>query len=95
MKFCAARKPGLYRRVGIACGLDLLKCPAAEADDRTIAFVGDFLRSLNLDQRLREHGVQESQLDALVAQAWVDPCHQTNAVPVTAADLRSLYLEVL
>src|SRR5438067_2520241 len=25
MKFCAARKPGLYRRVGIACGLDLMK----------------------------------------------------------------------
>jgi len=30
-----------------------------------------------------------------VAQAVEDPCHKTNAVPVTAADLRQLYLEVM
>jgi alcohol dehydrogenase class IV len=34
-------------------------------------------------------------LDTLVAQAVDDPCHQTNAVPVTRDDLRALYLEVL
>ena len=27
MKFCAARKPGIYRRVGSACGLEVLKAP--------------------------------------------------------------------
>lgn len=95
MKFCAARKPGLYRRVGIACGLELQRVSAAEADDRTIAFVDGFLASLNLNQKLREHGVKSEQLDALVEQAWADPCHKTNAVPVTPADLRALYLEVL
>jgi 4-hydroxybutyrate dehydrogenase len=95
MKFCAARKPGLYRRVGIACGLELMKGSDTEADQRTIAFVAEFLASLNLNQRLREHGVKDSQLDALVEQAWADPCHKTNAVPVTADDLRALYLEVL
>lgn len=95
MKFCAARKPGLYRRVGIACGLELQKVSDAEADQRTIAFVAEFLASLSLNQRLREHGVKAEQLDALVEQAWADPCHKTNAVPVTAADLRALYLEVL
>src|SRR4030095_11594405 len=36
MKFCAARKPVLYRRVGIACGLDVMKSSEAEADERTI-----------------------------------------------------------
>jgi len=95
MKFCAARKPGLYRRVGIACGLEVMGAPDADADARTITFVTEFLGALGLDQRLREHGVRESQLDALVEQAWADPCHKTNAVPVTAADLRALYLEVL
>jgi 4-hydroxybutyrate dehydrogenase len=95
MKFCAARKPGLYRRVGIACGLELMKGSDTEADQRTITFVAEFLASLNLNQRLREHGVKDSQLDALVEQAWADPCHKTNAVPVTADDLRALYLEVL
>ena len=95
MKYCAARKPGLYRRVGTACGLDVLQCSNAEADQGTIAFVAGFLASLNLNQRLREYGVKDSHLDALVEQAWADPCHKTNAVPVTVADLRSLYLEVL
>src|SRR6478736_505680 len=39
MKFCATRKPGLYRRVGIACGLETMKCTEAEADQRTISFL--------------------------------------------------------
>lgn len=94
MKFCAARKPGLYRRVGIACGLELQQVSGAEADERTIAFVTGFLANLGLNQKLRDHGVKPEQLDALVEQAWADPCHKTNAVPVTPADLRALYLEV-
>jgi alcohol dehydrogenase class IV len=95
MKFCAARKPGLYRRVGIACGLDLNRVSASEADEATIGFVSDFLASLGLNTRLREHGVTEGHLEALVLQAFEDPCHKTNAVPVTREDLRDLYREVL
>ncbi|MBI2929349.1 MAG: iron-containing alcohol dehydrogenase [Verrucomicrobia bacterium] len=95
MKYCAARKPGLYRRVGLACGLEVMKCPDAEADLRTIAFIAGFLAGLGLNTKLREHGVKSEQLDGLVAQAVDDPCHKTNAVPVTAADFRGLYLEVL
>jgi 4-hydroxybutyrate dehydrogenase len=95
MKFCAARKPGLYRRVGIACGLDLATCSDAECDDRVIEFIVQFRASLNLNTKLRDHGVQPEQLDALVEQAIEDPCHKTNAVPVKKADFRQLYLEVL
>src|SRR5262245_27566497 len=95
MKFCAARKPGLYRRVGIACGLDVVKGSDAEADQTTIAFIENFLAGLGLSTKLREHGVKQEQLDALVAQAVDDPCHKTNAVPVTKEDFRKLYLEVL
>ncbi len=95
MKFCAARKPGIYRRVGLACGLEVLKSSAAEADQQTIAFVADFLKRIGLNTRLSEHGVKREQLDALVAQAVDDPCHKTNIVPVTADDFRNLYLEVL
>ncbi len=95
MKFCAARKPGLYRRVGITCGLDVLKCGDAEADERTIAFIAEFLSGIGLNTKLRDHGVNPAHLDALVAQAWDDPCHRTNAVPVTPADLRDLYESVL
>ncbi len=95
MKFCAQRKPGLYRRVGIACGLEVMQCPPAEADRLTIEFIETFLAGLELNTRLREHGVTPEQLEALVAQAMDDPCHQTNAVPVTAADFLQLYREVL
>lgn len=95
MRFCAARKPGIYRRVGLAAGLDLVRCSDAEADRGTIAFISEFLAGLGLNQKLSEHGVKAELLDALVAQAWDDPCHKTNAVPVSIAELRALYLEVL
>jgi alcohol dehydrogenase class IV len=95
MRFCAARKPGLYRRVGIACGLNLFGVSEADADQRTIAFTADFLAGLGLNTRLRDHGVTAAHLDALVGQAVEDPCHKTNAVPVAVADFRRLYEEVL
>jgi alcohol dehydrogenase class IV len=95
MRFCAARKPGLYRRVGIACGLEVQGVADADADARTIAFVAAFLSGIGLDTRLGAHGVTAAHLDALVAQAFEDPCHRTNAVPVTPGDFRALYLEVL
>jgi alcohol dehydrogenase class IV len=95
MKFCASRKHGLYRRVGIACGLDVVKCSDVEADRQTIRFVAGLLAGLALNTRLRDHGVRVDQLDALVSQAIDDPCHKTNAVPVTGEDLRKLYEEVL
>lgn len=95
MKFCAARKSGIYRRVGIACGLELQKVSDAEADQKTIAFMADFLAKLSLNTRLRDHGAKPEQLEALVAQAVDDPCHKTNVVPVAAEDFRKLYLEVL
>ncbi len=95
MQFCAARKPGIYRRIGLACGLDVMKHNDVEADAQTICFISEFLSGLGLATRLREHGVTEKHLDALVAQAFDDPCHKTNVVPVSKDDLRSLYLQVL
>lgn len=95
MKFCAARKPGLYRRVGIACGLEVFRCSDAEADQRTIEFISKFLAELGMNTKLREHGVKPESLEALVAQAVDDPCHKTNAVPVRAEDFRALYQEVM
>ena len=95
MKLNAQRKPGLYRRVGIACGLDVVKSSDAEADQQTISFMKDFLAGLGLNTKLSEHGVRLEQLDALVNQAVEDPCHKTNAVPVTRENFRELYQEVM
>lgn len=95
MRFNAARQPGLYRRVGIACGLEVQKVTPAQADLATIEFLAGFLAGLGLNTRLRDHGVKPEHVDALLAQAIDDPCHKTNAVPVSPEDLRALYLEVL
>ena len=95
MEFNARRKPGLYRRVGLACDLDVVKATAAEADEVTIKFIRQFIIDLGLHLGLRAYGVSETLLDDLTEQAFQDPCHRTNPVPVTAADLRALYLAAL
>ena len=85
MKFNAERVPGVYRRVGIALGL-------SNPDDKaTIEHISGLFREIGLAPGLRAYGVKESLLDAMSDQAFEDTCHQTNPVPVTRNDLRSLY----
>ena len=57
--------------------------------------LAEFLAGLGLNTKLRDHGVKPEHLEALVAQAIEDPCHKTNAVPVTKEDFEKLYHEVL
>jgi len=89
MEFNAERKPDLYRRVGISLGL------GNPTDAATIAAVRALLTEIGLTPGLRAHGVDESKIAALTAQAFEDSCHATNPVPVTVNDLRSLYLQAL
>jgi alcohol dehydrogenase class IV len=95
MKLNAQRKPGLYRRVGLACGLDVMTASVEEADRRTIEFIQNFVAELGLGGGLRAHGAKDAQIDALTAQAFADPCHATNPVALTQADLKALYQAAL
>jgi alcohol dehydrogenase class IV len=95
MRFNAARKPGLYKRVGVACGLDVLTSFGEDADRLTIEFIEVFLDDLGLGGGLKVHGALPEQLDALADMAFADPCHKTNPVPVTRDDLRHLYAECM
>ena len=95
MRFCSARKPGLYRRVGVACGLAVDGLPDSDADAAVLRFIGEFLARIGLQGRLRDHGADPARIGDLVAQAVEDPCHRTNAVPVSESDFQALYLEVL
>jgi 4-hydroxybutyrate dehydrogenase len=95
MKFNATRKPGLYRRVGIACGLDVMRAAPEDADEETINFVTDFLLNLGIRPGLRNYDVTEQHIELMAPQAFADACHQTNPVPVTESDLRQLYNEAL
>ena len=95
MEFNAQRKPGLYKRVGLACGLDVLKASPEDADRKTIDFIRRFIANLGITGGLRAHGVHETQVEALSAQAFTDTCHLTNPAPVEREDLRALYLAAL
>lgn len=95
MRFNANRKPGLYQRVGIACGLDIMKATNSQADLRTIDFIEAFIAALGIKMKLRDYGVSEGQIEALAQQAFEDSCHWTNPVEVTLEDLKELYRAAL
>ena len=95
MRFNAQKKPGVYRRIGLACGLDVVSCSDADADEQTIHFIDDFIRRCGMPPSLEEVGVEEQHIEALADQAWLDPCHQTNPVTVTREDLKELFLKAL
>ena len=95
MRFNMERKPGLYRRIGIASGLDVMNVSDKEADEQTIEFIGDFLNKLGLRAGLRNYDVTDAHIAMMAPQAYADGCHQTNPVPVTEADLLNLYNQAL
>ena len=95
MHFNAQRKSGVYRRVGIACGLEVASVPNEVADFRTIEFVKKFTADLGIKHSLHQYGVKETQIDALADQAFDDSCHLTNPVPVNRDDLKELYRAAL
>ena len=95
MHFNAQRKPGIYRRVGLACGLDLATVPDEVADFRTIEFVRKLIADVGIKHSLRQYGAKDAQLDALTEQAFEDSCHLTNPVPVNRDDLKVLYRAAL
>jgi 4-hydroxybutyrate dehydrogenase len=91
MHFNAQRKPGIYRRIGLACGLEVASVPDEVADFRTVEFVRKFITDLGLKPALHHYGVKEAQLEAMANQAFEDSCHLTNPVPVNRDELRDLY----
>lgn len=95
MRFNASRRPGLYRRIGLACGLDVVRQSDKETDALTVTFVEEFLSALELRPGLRGYGVTEKDVPALAEQAFQDGCHRTNPVAVSEEDFRSLYLAAL
>lgn len=95
MHFNAQRKFGLYRRVGLACGLEVASVPDEVADFRTIEFIKKFIGDLGVKHSLHQYGVKEAQLEALADQAFDDSCHLTNPVPVNRDDLMALYRAAL
>ncbi|MFO7558469.1 MAG: iron-containing alcohol dehydrogenase [Desulfobacterales bacterium] len=54
-----------------------------------------FLKHIGIQTGLSGLGIREEDLDALSAEAFEDPCHQNNMIPVDQKDLLRVYQEAL
>ncbi len=52
-----------------------------------------FVTQLNIQLGLKQQNVNQRQLLLLSQKAYQDPCHQTNMIPVTEADLLQIYTQ--
>jgi alcohol dehydrogenase class IV len=55
----------------------------------------NFIMELGIQPWLSAHGISEADLEALAAEAYEDPCHRLNMVPVNRADLLAVYKAAL
>jgi alcohol dehydrogenase class IV len=95
MQWNAGKQPGLYRRVGIAAGLDILNVEATEADTMTLHWVRMLIEQSGIQMGLSNHGVTPSHIEDLADLAIQDSCHQTNPVPVNRDVFVKLYQAAL
>jgi alcohol dehydrogenase class IV len=57
--------------------------------------IADFVRSVGITETLASSGVRADDLDSLADEAWDDPCHRENPIPLARADLRAIYASLL
>lgn len=50
-----------------------------------------FVHNVGIQLGLSAHGVKEEELESLSEEAFGDPCHQSNMIPVTRDDLLAVY----
>lgn len=95
MRWNAERKPGLYRRVAVAAGLDAMKIADKEADQLALQWVEELVQQTGIQMGLSNHGVEASHIERLSDLAIKDSCHQTNPVPMQRDDFVKLYQSAL
>jgi len=70
-------------------------CRVAGGGSAFVAWLRQLKQSIGITASLRNHGVGQQHLQALVAIATADGCHQTNPRPCTAADFERLFQAAL
>ena len=95
MRWNAKRKPGLYRRVAVAAGLNAIKVDDQEADQMALDWVEELILQTGIQMGLSHHGVESSHIEPLSDLAIKDSCHQTNPVPMQREDFVKLYQSAL
>jgi 4-hydroxybutyrate dehydrogenase len=79
-----------YAKMAAIFGVDTDEMTDMEASEKAVDCVTDLVKRVGLPEKLSRAGVDESQLDALAETAFLDPCHQTNPLPCTKADLLAI-----
>jgi alcohol dehydrogenase class IV len=85
MRFNLAASPERFEELARAAELE------AASGEAFIAWLVALNAELGIPARLRELGVVNTQLDALVSVALADGCHATNPRPCDAAGIRSIF----
>ena len=60
-----------------------------------IDWIDSLREAVGVPKNLRELGVSEDHLDALVSHGMADPCHQLNPRAVSEADMRELFVQAI
>ena len=95
MKWNSSKQPGLYRRIGLSAGLNVIDLNAPSADDVTISWVNQLITESGIQRGLSHHGVGQEHIAPLAQLAMKDSCHQTNPISMEEEDFRGLYQTLL
>jgi alcohol dehydrogenase class IV len=95
MRWNARKKPGLYRRIGLSAGLNVIDVHDQSADQATIDWVHQLIVTSGIQLGLSNHGVEQEHIAPLSQLAFKDTCHLTNPVDMEQEDFQQLYQTLL
>jgi alcohol dehydrogenase class IV len=68
---------------------------AGRAGDSLANETRGWFEELGIQFGLKNHGIKSDDLSPLADEAFADPCHATNLIPVTRDDLAAVYVMAL
>jgi alcohol dehydrogenase class IV len=68
---------------------------AGRASDSLASETRDWFSELGTQFGLKNHGITADDFSLLADEAFADPCHATNLIPVTRNDLAAVYQSAL
>lgn len=95
MRWNAGKKPGLYRRIGLSAGLNVMDVDDQAADHAAIEWVHQLILESGVQLGLSNHGVRQEHVVPLSQLAMKDSCHLTNPVRMKQEDFHQLYQTLL
>ncbi len=95
MRWNSGKQPGLYRRIGLSAGLNVIDLADPSADSAAINWVDQLIAESGVQLGLSHYGVRQEQIVPLAQLAMKDSCHLTNPISMEEEDFRGLYQTLL